>query len=301
MKTDLFMKGPRCVVSLLVGVLLFALAGTPVGAEVAMDPGIGFLEMALETGEHGTDGSPYPWSRVRPGDTHQLLNERGDDRGDGRPSFALDADGRPIVTWAEALEGGSHRVVVARWTGSGWSDPEPVTDGSTETADPSIDVSAAGTIAVAWWEPATGTLAWVRRKLADGSWADPEAVGSGNGTRRFPSVAATTDDVIVAFSLETPGGTFEVRVARRSEGWAETTIDAGLAESRWRGRGDLAIEIHRSDGRTWIDWLRSATELATSRLDPATGEWSAPESIPCEASADGWRRARFEARLRALR
>ncbi len=293
-------NGAWPVVSAVTGIFLLV-AGLPCVGEVAMDPGIGFLQMAVETGEHGTEGSPYPWSRFRPGPGHHVLNEHGDDQGDGLPSIAIDADGNPVVTWADALEDGTHRIVVARWDGNDWSDPEPVTDGTMDTSDPAVDVSPSGLLAVAWWEPETGTLAWVRRKQPGGTWEEPESVGSGAGTRRFPAVAATGNDVFVAFSLETPAGTFEVRVARRTEGWDERTIDTGLTESRWRGRGDVAVEIHEQGGRVWIDWLRSADELATSRLDPSTGEWSPAESIPCEPSADGWRRARFEARQRALR
>lgn len=276
------------------------LAGSPLLAEVSMDPGAGYLEMALETGEHGGDGTPYPWLRYRPGAEHHVLNEQGDDEGDGHPASTLDNTGRPIVCRADAMPGGIHPIVVSRWDGTSWTDPEAVTDGAVDAADPAVDAAPDGVLAIGWWEPGTGDLAWVRRRLPDGSWATPESVGDGTGTRRFPAVAAPSGDVVLVYSVETGDGAFEVRAARRSEGWAERTLDTGLTESRWKGRGDLAIEVHRVGDTVWADWLRTATELATARLDPATGEWSSPESIPCEASADGWRRARFEARRRAL-
>ncbi len=286
----------RGSVVIVIGLILGPWAPAP--AEVSEDP-TGFLQMALETGDHGTDGSPFPWSRFRPGPTHAVLNENGDNEGDGRPAFALDESSLPLVTWPDARPGGTHVIVISHWTGSEWSEPEEISEDGPDVADPALDVAPDGTLAVAWWEPETGTLAWVRRRPPGGSWQPPEPVGDEGAIRRFPTVAATADDIVIAFSAET-GGTFEVRAALRSHGWAEQVLDSGLVESRWRGRGDVALELHRVNGVVWADWLRSTTELATSRLDPATGSWSAPESIPCEPTADGWRRARFEARRRAL-
>ncbi len=287
-------------------VLLLAVAGLllpPVSlAEVGVDRATGaFLSMALETGDEGPSGSPFPWGCVRPG-ASTLLNEHGDDEGDGAPSIAFaPGTARPVVAWAESTGDGWHRVVLSRWNGSSWSEPAPVSQAGVDAADASVAVSPAGLPVVAWWEPTTGTLTWVRRKLVDGTWDDPESIGGGSEPHRFPSVAALEEgDVAVAFTVEVGEDTFEVRVARRSEGWAERTIETGIAESQWRGRGDLAVEIHHEAGVTWMEWARTASEFATSRLDPATGEWSAPESIPCEATRDGWRRARFEARRRAL-
>ena len=287
-------------------VLLLAVAGlllSPVSlAEVGVDRATGaFLSMALEGGDGGPSGSPFPWGCVRPG-ASTLLNEHGDDEGDGAPSVAFEpGTARPVIAWAESTGDGWHRVVISRWEGAAWSDPEPVSQAGVDTADASVDVTPTGLPVVAWWEPATGTLTWVRRKLADGSWDDPESIGGGSEPHRFPSIAALGDgDAVVAFSAEVGEGLFEVRVARRSEGWAERTVETGLTVSQWRGRGDLALEVHYEAGVTWMEWARTAAEFATSRLDPATGEWSTSESIPCEATHDGWRRARFEARRRAL-
>ncbi len=304
MRTRPWTLPARGIVALATFVAAVALL-LPGFAEVSVDgpsgEGQGFLFAALEGGSGGVQGVPFPWGCVRqhvPGEW--LLNPGGDDEGDGQPAFSISpADGRPTVTWAEALTGGGTRIVLSRWDGSGWTEPEPVTGDGVEVADPALDHREDGSLVVAWWEPGSGSLAWVRERGTERGWQDPERIGPSDRPCRFPVVAAGGGETFVGFTAGLEDGRHEVRVARETAGWADVVLDV-VDYRHWRGEGDVGLELHEVGGVTWADWLRAADRLATSRWDPAAGEWTEPEEIPCAPTADGWRAARFEAKARAL-
>ncbi len=296
----------RAPAGILLAVAFVSLLVFPaVVAEVSVDhPSAGgqsFLFAALEGGEGGVQGVPFPWGCVRAHvPTTWLLNPGGDDEGDGRPAVAISPrDGRPTVVWAEMLAGGRTRIVLARWDVSGWTEPEPVTGGEVDVADPAIDYREDGSLVVAWWEPGAGALAWVRERGTERGWSDPEQVGPSGRACRFPVVAAGGGETFVGYTAATDDGGQEIRIAREEAGWADVLIDV-VHYQHWRGEGDVGLELHEADGVLWADWLRASDRLATSRWDRAAGAWTEPEEIPCEATADGWRAARFQAKARAL-
>ncbi len=105
--------------------------------------------------------------------------------------------------------------------------------------------------------------------------------------------------VTVAWFRDRGDGSRDVVVAREDQGWSPEVI----GQTSWMGPdgdGNAYLELHALGSVAWADWCLAGDRVGTSRLDPARGEWSAAEEIPCENSPDGWRLARWEAKRRAL-
>ncbi len=289
-------------VPIVVGVLVLPPAGPR--AEVSVDQPAStaprWLSLALQGG--GDDACPSPWSVVRdgvPGDW--VLNPDGDLRGDGHPAAAFPPGTfHPVVAWSTVIEGNGRDVVLSEWTGTGWSVPESVADGPAEQRGPDVAVLPDGGLVATWWEEDGNTgQVWVRQRAPDGSWTQPEAVSPASEDCRWPAVTVVDGVVLVGWFREMGDGTREVVVAREDAGWA-TEVIGQTTYSGPDGGGNAFLELHAVGSRAWSDWRLAADRIGTSRRDPASGSWSEVDEIPCENSPDGRRRARWEAKKRAL-
>ena len=290
-------NGLRTLLAL--SVFLFVSAGL---SEVSIDDpgadagGPSLVHMALR-GQAG----PVPWGAVRQGiPASWLLNPDGDARGDGAPAITVRAtDGRPQVAWSRQ-QTGRRDVVHSEWDGNEWTQPILVSEGVFDALGPDIAPLAGGGLAVAWWEDdGVFRQVFVRRRDAQGTWQAAEPVSPASETAIWPAVTADSTDLWVGWLRDPGTGTREVVVALDSEGWNPTVI----GQTSYAGSendGQARLELHSRDGRVWADWLLAPDRLATSRLDPSTGTWSAVEEIPCEDSPEGRDAARFEAKRRAL-
>jgi hypothetical protein len=101
--------------------------------------------------------------------------------GAAQPNLAADSRGRVWMTWLEPKPGGGHRFQLSELSGSQWSTPSTITEGTTLMANwadfPSVFVASDGTMAAHYLERGTTRLAYhVRVKTSkDGgkSWSEP--------------------------------------------------------------------------------------------------------------------------------
>ena len=282
-------------------VALFLLTCSEARAEVSIDRsggagGHAALSMALR----GHEG-PSPWGRVRQQvPSSWLLNPDGDVRGDGRPEMtALPATGNPQVVWA-ARAGDGFDIVHSEWGGRAWTTPEIVAGGAADQRGPAIAARDDGALAVTWWEDdGVFRQVFVRRRDAQGTWLPAEPVSAADRTARWPAVAFDGGDLWVGWEREAGPGAREIVVALESQGWNPVMIGE-TSHVAPDGSLDAQLVLHARNGRVWADWLLAADRIATSRLDPQTGQWGAVEEIPCDDSPEGRNAARFEAKRRAL-
>ena len=287
---------------MVLGVLVACVS--PGGAEVSVDDPAAsaprWVSLALQGG--GDDACPSPWSLVRDGvPASWVLNPDGDQRGDGHPAAAFPAGTfRPAVAWATPVDGAGRDVVLAEWAGDGWSAPETVAGGPAEQRGPDVAALPGGGLVVTWWEDDGNVRqVWVRKRTAAGEWEPAEAVSPAGEDSRWPAVTVVDGEVLVGWFRERGDGTREVVVAREGAGWSTEVIgETGYAGPG--GDGNAYLELHAVGSRAWADWRLAGDRIATSRRDPASGEWSGAEEIPCENSPDGRRQARWEAKRRAL-
>ncbi len=223
----------------------------------------------------GEGGVPFPgFAVVRQGvDPSLVLNPSGDDNGDGPAAWAIDpATGNPVVAWAW-WDGSDHEIVLSRWTGTGWSEREQLTDNALDDVDPALTVAPDGTVRLTWWRSENGhRTVWYRDLSREDGTAEEVTPLPRAGSR--PGVARWNGDVKVAFQRE-ESGTRYVRVATRSAGWAEDAV-AATPYAGPAGDGDIDVRIHALAGHLWVDWIDAEGRLAWSEWNGATGSWEDP-------------------------
>jgi len=241
----------------------------------------GVQQGLLMSGSGGLDPYPYPWAWIRenvPG--VQVLNPDGDANGDGPASFAIDpADGAPVVAWAW-FDGEDHEIVLSRWTGSGWSAPEPLTDNAVDDLDPDLSFGEDGALHVTWWRDGATPAVLARHRTPGGSWGPEEPVTGADEPGRLPGVAADPAAPRVGWQGTDGPDTTVVVSSRRDDGTWRAELVARTGYAGPAGDGDVDVRVHALAGRLWVDWVDGPGELAFSVRDPATGTWSAPESEP---------------------
>ncbi len=92
-----------------------------------------------------TDGADpvlnIPWDRYRPAFNHQVLNESGAIRPDGRPDIFFQASKQwPFVVWAYN-NGPDHDIAYSEWNGHGWSPTVMLTSGPEDEVDPRVFIT----------------------------------------------------------------------------------------------------------------------------------------------------------------
>jgi hypothetical protein len=87
--------------------------------------------------------------------------------GSAQPNLTTDARGRVWLSWLEPRTGGGHRFRAASLSGSTWSDPITMAEGTNFLANwadfPSVFVAADGTMAAHWLERGAGREAYFVR------------------------------------------------------------------------------------------------------------------------------------------
>jgi hypothetical protein len=221
------------------------------------------------------------WQPLGPlGSGRILLNPQGAQNHDGRPAVATSLVSRsPVVAWSRS-SGGAYDVVVSRFVGGAWSDPEVVAASPYDDKDPSIAIGPDGTVHLFYWEAAPTPRVMYRSAPADlSSWSVPVQVSDAGQSACRPAAVVHAGTLHVAYEVhdygfgQTPR---QVVLARRDAGSFVPEIVAITSYT-----GEARPEVHSHLGRLWVDWIDSASELAWTRLD-AQGHW---ESLRYETFA----------------
>ena len=160
----------------------------------------------------GVDPISQIWEPYRDIPSGWILNEHGDERGDGVPDvFIRRGSGWPVAVWAYRTDA-NHDIAISFWLGAEWSPVQLLTNtaGANEL-DPSIFVSANGTVYVSWWvESSDAHVKLIRRPAGEELWVPPMRVSPIGEQARRPTVAEFNGVVRVAYERDAVDEVFAV-------------------------------------------------------------------------------------------
>lgn len=202
---------------------------------------------------------------------------------------------------------GAIETVDTPWSGSNYNVRHVTTGGAlnalvvtTLTTDAKDDLGARlaintndGDTWVAWWRDGAPDQVIVRRRVsAEGTWT-PERVQSDPSVgSRHPSVAFDGTQPWVAYEADAPTGGTAIEVKMIEDDPMPFVTATVVANTEFTGNLDTLIQVE-SD-RLWVTWVDSATQVAWSSYDTATGFWSVPsfESYATDSVAEARLRIR---------
>jgi hypothetical protein len=264
---------PVLILGVLIGALLLP-AAIPLRAEYTADISEEIYQLLLLAIIEDPDPVPVNfWDPVyEGGNSGDILNFAGADRGDGRPDTAIHpATGRPLVTWAYKVSA-DHDIVVSEWGTDSWDETVFLTSDPEDELDPRAHIDDAGRAYVVWWRgDQVAKLFIVSRDPGSSEWGLPELIGHPG---RRPSICTVAEGVLVAFERDRTGGGQEVVLLTMLHD-GTTTVEVVAETDRTE---PLDAMVHFAAGRLWIDWKHGTGQFAYS---VHTGSaWSAPFLLP---------------------
>jgi lysophospholipase L1-like esterase len=219
------------------------------------------------------------------------------------PSLTIAADGQLWLAWSSAEHGSPRqsKLYVSRWTGTGWTEPEPVpTDSLTRSREPVLAApspASAGHLLSQGLSTSTLWLAWVGYDdTGDGIFASRWD----GKTWQSPQQVSAPDDDPVLYDRQP-----QLAVDRDGKPWLVWTgheggLDDEIYVSRWTGdawtpeqmvnQDDDELDVSPSlvldaQDQPWVAWegILPGGDLPQSRImvshwDPAREAWT-PESV----------------------
>jgi Protein of unknown function (DUF3604) len=207
-----------------------------------------------------------------------------------RPSAAITADGTPWLLFGRSVAG---RVGVwaSRFDGSGWSDPEPVSDTDGPSFNQEVCAHPDGSLHVCWQGRVGGRFGIFARRWHRGSWAESVCVSEGvTGNVWDPTLTATPDGMAYAWA-EYAAGSYAVALrrigsepgpVRRLTGGRDYALHPSLATTAdgnvWCAFDVITVHGHGGSGPTR---LRPRPERG-ARADDLDGARGPGVSVPAE-------------------
>ena len=225
--------------------------------------------------------------------------------GSAQPNLVTDAKGRIWLSWLEPRTAGGHRFRLSSLTGTAWSAPITIAEGTNFLANwadfPSVFVAADGTIAAHWLERTTGRAAYSVRmrtsKDAGVTWTPTltphrdesatehgfvsffDAPGGGVGVAWLDGREMAAGAGHAAAGHGAGSMTLRSTVIRNGAAGAESVIDPRVCDccqTSAARAGNVVLVAYRD---------RSDKEIRdTSIARFVNGAWEAPVTV----HADGW-------------
>lgn len=198
------------------------------------------------------------------------------------PQLAMAPGGVAVATFVQSTSnnGGGVRMIANRFDGATWGAP-----GRVDVLDAAIDVdhrvaiapAGAATLAFNQSDNVTGRRATASRSSTAGVWATPDVVGAASSYEPQVAVAANGDAVMVWLVSDT---------ASTRSLWASRNLGAGWSApvSIVTGAKEMAFLHLRADAAgdaiaVWQERPATRCVVRATRLDAASGVWSAPVSV----------------------
>jgi hypothetical protein len=218
------------------------------------------------------------------------------------PKVGFDAAGNALAIWEQDREiGTGSEIWSSRYTGGAWTAPimipnqgapTPGTPSATTRRKPQLAVAANGNAVAVWVENVYSVAASFYSP--DTGWSNPEHLFenmvTGDGGNIVPRVAMdASGNVLVVWENDMVGVMHHILYNRYSPGvgWTGSLTLARLVNNlQFVGREpELAM---LPNGSAMAMWLQSGgggfnqSQLWSSRYNPATDTWSAPEEVDSE-------------------
>jgi lysophospholipase L1-like esterase len=213
------------------------------------------------------------------------------DAWDRAPSLAVTADGQVWLAWfsAERDTPWLDSILVSRWTGRDWTEPEEIPQGGiTKAKAPALAASPDGTMWLAW-VGFDGTDDEIFASHRDGSnWLPPQQVSADDGESslydRQPQLAVGPDGKPwVVWTGHQSGPDDEIYASHwTGTEWAEEQM-ISHNDDALDGSPSLALD---AQGQPWVAWEGRATgidhfhvQILTSKWEEDSSTWTDEEAV----------------------
>lgn len=260
--------------------LTFLLLAQPAIAEIGVtlqssgaedNPGLPYIFGSIHE-----DGDPIDqlWRRYNTDSlTRSVLNDQGYANQDGPPSILIaGTPRRSIVAWSRNSPDG-YDVVLSKFDNGAWTTPDLLAGNTAfDELDPALVLDpATGDVHMFYWE--NGGTPRVMHRWTDSSltnWSAAEQVSAPGEAACRP--AGVFHDGVLQVSYEVHDYGFNqtprqvVVAVKTGTVWTPEVV----AISNWSGV--LAPQVHSHNGRLWIDWNDSDSEVSWTRRNEL-GAW----------------------------
>jgi hypothetical protein len=140
---------------------------------------------------------------------------------------------------------------------------------------PRIAVNGGGATFVVWWKGGvgqTGQVIYRKRSLAS-AWSPETLLSNPGENSRNPEIVQCGLSIWVTYEVVT-GSATAICVTGISDTPEPFPTRIIIATTTYAGDPD--VQVHSGGGEVWVTWVDSATHLAWSLYDRATGLWGAP-------------------------
>jgi len=238
---------------------------------------------------------------IRYGDdtaNRRVLNDQGFANGDGNPALVHSLVGEPIAAWSMNSAQGFD-VVVSRFTGGSWTQPETVAGSAFDELDPYLVVDRSdGSIHLLYWVAGAFPRVMHREAPADlSTWTAAVQISGPEEIACRPSGAFHAGALKVAYETHDYGpGTVprQIMVAAQ-DGSGFTRLMLAItwhADANWP-------RIHEANGRLWVDWIDTVSDMTwTTEYGP--GVWDPVQVEAYESTEERDYHVRGKIRMQVL-
>jgi|UPI0006470C8C hypothetical protein len=205
------------------------------------------------------------------------------------PRVVLDADGNGTVAWQQ-YSGPDLNLAIyaARFdAGSGSWKSAVQLDPGTGANNPQLALDASGN-AFAIWEQASNNavaqIAAARWSQSSGAWDAAQVVQSSTLRGSNPQIAvAPNGDATIVWTQTEANGTLTIQASRRKAGTGAWSTPIALTPATGVNGGNWPQAQADPAGNVIVLWYQyrgnGLYSVDAARLDPATGQWSAPVQV----------------------
>jgi len=229
---------------------------------------------------------PLPWGRIASPDVSNLLNEDGDQRGDGWPSFDINPGTHEAeCTWSYN-DGSTYRIAFSETADGLWVPITFLTTPSTSEQDPQIAHNSAGGTRIVYWAGDTDPTVYMIERQTDASpWSAPRQVSHGNRPSRYPTAAVAYGKVHVGYEATAQQGKDIIISGRDDLNENAPFVAEVIAHTSYTGELDVILET--LGGKAWVIWVHSGGQIGYSVFGGTM--WATPQfrtySDPSEIEA----------------
>lgn len=201
--------------------------------------------------------------------------------GEPKPSLAVNSAGEAVVAWSQ-YDGSNYLIEVSRGdVSNAWSTPEPISDPSVNSYEPSVGTDAAGEAFAAWRQPFGPNFGVVASVEEAGGWATPEVLSNPTESDESPTLVVNpAGDAVVGWENST---TAEASRRPAGGGWEP----AVAIQTTGIGIGGMSLAIN-SSGEAIAAWENAAVGgyshwmVEAARMEP-NGSWEPAEALTSAA------------------
>jgi hypothetical protein len=220
------------------------------------------------------------WRRHSPAGSRRIvLNEQGEANGDGDPSVLYSTFGRmPVVAWARNSAQGFD-VVVSRFAGGVWSEPDVLAGSPADELDPALALDPTdGSVHVVYWINDGSPRVVHRQAPADlSTWSAPVIVSPPGEIAARPSATFHGGALRVVYEAHNMVlGGLPRQIVLATDIGAGFSIEV-LATSG--NPGPNRPQVHGGPAGLWAEWIDAEVEMSWTREQPGGG-WEPLEAEP---------------------